>query len=328
MLSIPRLETRANSNPETTVKSLKVIVYKSGTLTPYMVKDLSGADVQDINEQPWTDISIALGEGDYKMYMLANMGSAYTVKDEDGNAITWTSVREDKLKTAKITAGVTAITATSMSSNGLPMGCSNEKMKVKESASSEYSEVGTGTIHVSSGSITSVQAELTICVAKVTATVINKSLPNVTLTSLKMNPYSTTSGLVADNSDLTKGSTDIEFSGNYYLYDATTGALGTTASNATAAAANAKGWNWTTTYYVAENLYENRAEAEKTKLNFAFSNATYDASRVIDDKNENAVSGVKRGFAYELEGTLKGKTLDIKVSVKPWVYHKSVQPLE
>lgn len=305
MLSIPNIQTRATDN-EMAINKLKVVVYDANnTATPIWSKDLSGSDVSGINTTAYKSIPVALAQGDYKMYLVANI-DGYNV-DKITGSTTWDSISEDDLKAAKIT-GLSAINATDLGTNYLPLGCSNAELKVN--AADAETLGASGTIRVSSGASTTVYADLTYCVAKVNVTVTNASLPEVTFSSLKLNPYSTTSGLVANNSDLSKGTTDVVLAGTKENYQ--------------------NGWKWGGTWYVAENLYDNRDAADKTKLNFSFSNSTYDKTRVLGEVTTDGVTtttGVKRGYEYNVNGTISGKDLTIQVAVKEWKYFKSVQDL-
>lgn len=317
MLSIPNIQTRATSE-EMTINNLKVIVYKSDDLdAPIWSKDLNGSDVSGIQlVSNYKSIPVALATGTYKMYIVANI-DGYSV-DKITGSTTWSTISESDLKDAKIT-GLSAINASDLGTKYLPLGCSNAEMKVDNNGTKTVLGA-TGTINVSSGASTTVYADLTYCVAKVNVTVTNESLPDVTLTSLIMNPSSTTSGLVGNNDDLSKSTADVTLAG--------------TKSNL------ARGWEWTGTWYVAENLYnlannESRADGDKTKLNFTFSNSTYnktgDNARVLGETTQNGtttVTGVKRGYEYDVNGTISGKELTIKVAVKEWKYSKSVQDLD
>ena len=314
MLSIPNIQTRATSD-EMTINNLKVIVYKSDDLdAPIWSKDLNGSDVSGIQlVSNYKSIPVALATGDYKMYIVANI-DGYKIDGTSATSVDWDNISESTLKSAKI-SDLTAINSTELGTKYLPLGCSNAEMKVEDDNGNKTTLGDTGTITVSSGKSTTVYADLTYCVAKVNVTVTNESLPDVTLTSLIMNPYSTTSGLVGNNDDLSKGTTDVTLAG--------------TKSNLT------RGWKWTGTWYVAENLYDDRADADKTKLNFTFSNSTYnktgDNARVLGETTQNGtttVTGVKRGYEYDVKGTISGKELTIKVAVNEWKYAKSVQNLD
>ena len=301
MLSIPNIQTRATDD-EMTINKLKVVVYDAdNTTTPIWSKDLSGADVSGINTAAYKSIPVALAQGTYKMYLVANI-DGYSV-DKISGSTNWNTISEDDLKAAKIT-GLSAINATELGTKYLPLGCSNAELKVNAADATPLG--ASGRITVSSGASTTVYADLTYCVAKVNVTVTNESLPEVTLTSLNMNPYSTTSGLVANSDDLSKGTTDVALVGS--KTDLT------------------RGWRWGGTWYVAENLYDNRDDADKTKLNFSFSNSTYDKTRVLGEITTET-TGVKRGYEYDVNGTISGKDLTIKVAVKEWKYFKSVQDL-
>ncbi|MDE6009520.1 MAG: hypothetical protein K2G90_09985 [Muribaculaceae bacterium] len=337
MLNIPQNITRGLADDdEATVNKLKVIVYDatsdsySGTAAPYMVKDLSGDDVSGITLNPtYTSIPVALPTGKYKLYLVANIDGLNGISVKVNNtAINWTSVTEEALKTAKIEGiGIVDnadVLSSATSRKYLPMGCANSTMKV------DGNQLGnTGKIDVTSGSKTTVQADLKFCVAKVICTVVNKDFPSVSLTTPSISGNSSTSGLVNDNNDRTSA-TGGDLPGAFYNLDSN-GDLTTTTT--TTPTTSATGWGWTGTFYIGENIYVDASnDAPRTTVTFDFDNDTYDKTRIIGVVYNNAgeitqVDGVKRGNLYQMTGTIKGKTLDVKVSVKPWTYSKTVQDL-
>lgn len=295
----PDYTTRALGNVndfngnEAEIKNLRLFAYKDGSETPNTINLKEDGTLINTSEEGYNGYRIRtdLENGEYEIYAVAN-----------------SSIADNTTKTdlLKATAAVPADIATS----GLPMSCSNEKMRVNYGGN-DFNEVGSNkTISVTSGGTVRIKADLRFAVAKVRVSVINDMRASELIGDVNVTNHASLSALIPGGLAPT-GLENSTMTGKYYQLN--TSAIPSTGpkdmnvdkanlTEMTPVAGGSTPWIWQTIFYVPERLVQTSDNA--TTLSMKIGNDKKDLVLGHTDDNGNRI--VERSNFYDFIGTTDG----------------------
>ncbi|MDE6255079.1 MAG: hypothetical protein K2M39_02695 [Muribaculaceae bacterium] len=296
----PEYDTRALGNVndfngnEAEIKNLRLFAYKDGAQTPITIDLINdGGTPISSSEEGYNGYRIRedLENGEYEIYAVANSNISDNI------------TKTDLLK-------ATATVPADISTSGIPMSCSNAKMRVCYTGS-DYNEVGSNrTITVSSGSSVRIKADLRFAVAKVRVSVINDMRVSELMSTATVTNHAVASSLLEEGSAPT-GLDNSTMTGKYYRLD--TSAIPASGLNDmnvdkknltefTPAAGGTTPWIWQTVFYVPERLVQTSDNA--TALSMKIGNDTKNLVLGHDDDEKGRI--VERSNFYDFIGTTDG----------------------